>query len=124
MKLSLAARVTAAFLLVVLVLSFGSVALVAMSLRKSLEEGLSRSLEQDIATWRSLLDQEGRVLSVAARGLVNGPTLRAVLASDGMDQKTLDSIAQEQRALMDVDLFLLTDPSGKVRTGSLPGTLP
>ncbi len=124
MKLSLAARVTAAFLLVVLVLSFGSVALVAMSLRTSLEERLSHSLEQDLATWRSLLDQEGRVLSVASRSVVTGPTLRAVLASDGMDRATLDGIAEEQRALLDLDLFLLTDPSGKVRAGSLPGALP
>jgi methyl-accepting chemotaxis protein len=124
MKLSLAARVTAAFLLVVLVLSFGSVALVAMSLRKSLVERLSHNLDQDIATWRGLLDQEGRVLTVAARATVNGPTLRAVLASEGMDRMTLDGIAEEQRTLLDVDLLLLTDPSGKVRAGSLSGTLP
>ncbi|MFL5348537.1 MAG: methyl-accepting chemotaxis protein [Hyalangium sp.] len=124
MKLSLAARVTAAFLLVVLVLTFGSVALVAISLRSSLEERLARSLEQDVATWRGLLEQEGRVLSVAARGIVSAPALRALLASEGVDRATLDGIAEEQRALMEVDLLLFTDPSGKVRAGSLPGALP
>jgi methyl-accepting chemotaxis protein len=118
MKLSLAARVTAAFLLVVLVLSFGSVALVAMSLRDSLEEGLSRSLEQDISSWRNLLEQEGRVLSVIARATASSPVLRAVLASEGVDPDTLQEIATEQRALVGVDLFLLTDGEGKVRAGS------
>ncbi|MDY7229274.1 methyl-accepting chemotaxis protein [Hyalangium rubrum] len=124
MKLSLAARVTAAFLLVVLVLTFGSVALVAMSLRTSFEEGLVRSLEQDIAGWRSLLVQEGRVLSAAARGAVGGSVLHAVLTSDSVDRETLQGIADEQRSLMGVDLFLLLDPEGKVRAGSLTGPLP
>ncbi|WP_224365950.1 methyl-accepting chemotaxis protein [Hyalangium versicolor] len=124
MKLSLAARLTAAFLLVVLVLSFGSIALVAMSLRGSLRDRLSVNLDQDIASWRSLLDQEGRVLAVVARGVVNNPTLRALLSAEGMDRETLEGVAHEQRALMEVDLFLLTDPSGKVRAGSLQGTVP
>jgi len=124
MKLSLAARVTAAFLLVVLVLTFGSVALVAISLRTSLEERLTLSLERDIASWRSLLEQEGRVLAVAAHGAVNGPSLRAVLASEGMDRETLEGIAAEQRTLIGVDLVLLTGPNGKVRAGSLSGVSP
>ncbi|WP_224241836.1 methyl-accepting chemotaxis protein [Hyalangium gracile] len=124
MKLSLAARVTAAFLLVVMVLSFGSVAVVAVSLRRSLEERLSLSLDQDITSWRHLLEQEGRVLAVVAHGVVNSPTLRALLASEGVDGETLQGVANEQRALMDVDLLLLTDPSGKVRAGSLPGAQP
>ncbi|KFE67648.1 methyl-accepting chemotaxis protein [Hyalangium minutum] len=124
MKLSLAARVTAAFLLLVLLLTFGSVALVAISLRTSVEERLSRSLEGDISSWRTLLEQEGRVLSVAAHGAVNGPALRAVLASEGMDRETLEGIAAEQRGLIGVDLLLLTGPKGKVRAGSLSGTPP
>ncbi|MBN1204889.1 MAG: HAMP domain-containing protein [Myxococcaceae bacterium] len=124
MKLSLSARVTAAFLLVVFVLSIGSVALVAMSLRASLEERLSQSLEQDITYWRHLLEQEGRVLSVAARSAASSPSLRSALASDGGERATLEGIVSEQRALMGVDLFLLTDPSGKVRAGSLSGAMP
>jgi methyl-accepting chemotaxis protein len=124
MKLSLATRVTAAFLLVVLVLTFGSVALVAMSLRESLDERLTRSLEQDITYWRNLLEQEGRVLSVAAHAAASSPSLRSVLASEGMDRSTLEGIATEQRSLMGVDLFLFTEPSGKVRAGSLTGALP
>jgi methyl-accepting chemotaxis protein len=124
MKLSLAARVTVAFLLVVLVLSFGSVALVAITLRTNLEGGLSRSLEQDISGWRSLLEQEGRVLSVIGRATASSPVLRALLASEGVDLATLQEIAAEQRSLVGVDLFLLTDPEGKVRAGSLSGALP
>jgi methyl-accepting chemotaxis protein len=124
MKLSLAARVTAAFLLVVSVLTFGSVALVAMSLRTSLEERLALGLERDLASWRSLLEQEGRVLAVAANGAVNGPSLRAVLASEGMDRETLEGIAAEQRALIGADLLLLTGPNGKVRAGSFSGVPP
>ena len=124
MKLSLAARVTAAFLLLVLVLTFGSVALVAISLRTTLEERLRRSLEGDGSTWRTLLEQEGRVLAVAAHGAVNGPSLRAVLASEGMDRDTLEGIAAEQRTLMGVDLLMLTGPNGKVRAASLSGTPP
>jgi methyl-accepting chemotaxis protein len=124
MKLSLASRVTAAFLLVVVVLTFGSVALVAMSLRTSLEDGLVRRLEQDRASWRGLLEQEGRVLSAASRGAVSGPILRAVLASEGVDAQTLEGIAADQRSLMGVDLFVLLDPAGKVLAGSLASGLP
>jgi len=124
MKLSLASRVTAAFLLVVLVLTFGSVALVAMSLRASLEEGLVRRLEQDLANWRVLLAQEERVLSAAARGAASGPVLRAALASNDVDLDTLEGIAAEQRSLLGVDLFVLTDPRGKVHAGSAVGALP
>jgi methyl-accepting chemotaxis protein len=124
MKLSLASRVTVAFLLVVVVLTFGSVALVAMSLRASLEEGLVRRLEQDLASWRGLLEQEGRVLSVASRGAATGPILRAVLASEGVGVETLEGISADQRSLMGVDLFVLMDPAGKVHAGSLTGPLP
>jgi methyl-accepting chemotaxis protein len=124
MKLSLASRVTAAFLLVVVVLTFGSVALVAMSLRTSLEEGLVRRLDQDLSNWRFLLEQEGRVLEAAARGAVTGPVLRAALASADVDAQTLEGIAAEQRTLMEVDLFVLMDPAGKVRAGSLSSPLP
>ncbi len=124
MKLSLASRVTAAFLLVVVVLTFGSVALVAMSLRANLEEGLLRRLEQDLASWRGLLEQEARVLSAASRGAVSGPVLRAVLTSDDVDAQTLEDITTEQRSSMGVDLFVLTDPRGKVYAGSAEGPLP
>jgi methyl-accepting chemotaxis protein len=124
MKLSLASRVTAAFLLVVVVLTFGSVALVAMSLRDNLEDGLMRRVEQDLASWRGLLDQEGRVLSAASRGAVSGSILRAVLASDEVDAQTLEGIAIDQRSLMGVDLLALTDPAGRVRAGSATGPLP
>ncbi|ADO69999.1 Methyl-accepting chemotaxis protein [Stigmatella aurantiaca DW4/3-1] len=122
MKLSLAARVTAAFLLVVFVLTFGSVAMVALSLRKSLEEGLARNMEQDIVSWHGLLEQEGRVLAAAARGVANGPVLRSVLAGDA-ESTTLQGLVEEQRSLVGVDLLLLVDPSGKVRAGSLSGSM-
>ncbi|HEX8704022.1 MAG TPA: methyl-accepting chemotaxis protein [Myxococcaceae bacterium] len=124
MKLSLASRVTAAFLLVVVVLTFGSMALVAMLLRTSLEEGLVGRLEQDLATWRGLLAQEARVLAATSRGAVNGPILRAVLASEDVDTQTLEGIAADQRSLLGVDLFVLMDPRGTVRAGSAVGPLP
>jgi methyl-accepting chemotaxis protein len=119
MKLSLAARVTAALVFVIFVLTFGSVALVAMSLRASLEERLSNSLEQDMASWRTLLAQEERVLKVAAHGAVSGPTLGAVLSNEALGPEALQNIANEQRKLLGMDLFLLTQPDGKVRVGSL-----
>jgi methyl-accepting chemotaxis protein len=124
MKLSLASRVTAAFLLVVVVLTFGSVALVAMLLRTSLEEGLVGRLEQDLASWRGLLEQEGRVLTATSRGAVSGPILRAVLASEDVDTQTLEGISADQRSLLGVDLFVIMDPKGKVRAGSAEGPLP
>ncbi|SEK31126.1 Methyl-accepting chemotaxis protein [Stigmatella aurantiaca] len=124
MKLSLAARVTAAFLLVVFVLTFGSVAMVALSLRKSLEEGLARDMEQDISSWRGLLEQEERVLAAAARGIVTRTVVRSVFEGSGAEAAALQDIAGEQRALLGVDLLLLIDSSGKVRAGSFTGTMP
>jgi methyl-accepting chemotaxis protein len=124
MKLSLAARVTAALVFVIFVLTFGSVALVAVSLRASLEERLAHSLEQDIASWRTLLAQEERVLTVAAHGAVSGPILRAVLSNETLGQEALQNIAHEQRTLLGMDLLLLTRPDGKVRVGSLSGEPP
>ncbi len=124
MKLSLASRVTAAFLLVVVVLTFGSVGLVGMLLRTSLEEVLLGRLELDLATWSALLEQEGRVLAATSRGAVNGPILRAVLASEDVDTRTLEGIAADQRSLLAVDLFVLMDPKGRVRAGSAVGPLP
>jgi methyl-accepting chemotaxis protein len=123
MKLSLASRVTAAFLLVVVVLTFGSVALTAMLLRTSLEEGLVSRLDQDLASWRGLLVQEERVLWATARGAANGPALRAALTSEDVDTQTLEGIAAEQRSLLGVDLFVFMDAAGKVRAGSAMGPL-
>ena len=124
MKLSLAARVTAAFLLVVVTLSAGSVALVAASLRTSLSERLSQGLDQDMASWRSLLEQEGRVLSVVAHGLVNGSALRAALVGGRLEPAALENLVREQREMMEVDLFLFLDPNGKVLASSLEGPPP
>ncbi|HVG58158.1 MAG TPA: methyl-accepting chemotaxis protein [Hyalangium sp.] len=124
MKLSLAARVTAALVFVIFVLTFGSVALVAMSLRASLEERLVHNLEQDIVSWRTLLAQEERVLTVAAHGAVSGPTLRAVLSNEALDPGALQNIANEQRSLLGMDLVLLTRPDGTVRVGSLSSEPP
>jgi methyl-accepting chemotaxis protein len=124
MKLSLAARMTAALVFVIFVLTFGSVALVAMSLRTSLQQRLTDSLDQDIASWRTLLAQEERVLTVAAHGAVSGPILRAVLSNEDIDRETLESIANEQRTALVMDLVLLTLPDGKVLVGSLDGEAP
>lgn len=121
---SLAARLTAAFTLVILLLTVVSVTLAAMSLRAPLQAELASRLEQDQSAWRTLLEQEARVLSALARGAATSPVLRAALSSEAVDTRALQALAAEHRGLLAVDLLLITGLDGKSLAGTHSGPVP
>ncbi|RJS16173.1 methyl-accepting chemotaxis protein [Corallococcus sp. H22C18031201] len=123
MTLSLAARLTAAFILVFLVLTAGSVVLTGMSLRSRMTAGLASSLEQDEAAWNALQEQEERALVAVARAASAGPVLRAELTRGVAEVKALQAQARAQRDLLGVDVLLLAGADGALLAGSRDGAV-
>ncbi|MBE4747695.1 methyl-accepting chemotaxis protein [Corallococcus sp. ZKHCc1 1396] len=122
MTLSLAARLTAALSAVVIALTLGTVSLMGWSLRSRVEAEMVSALGRDAMRWQSLKDQELRVLKELARVAVANPAFasEARRASPGGPEAGL---LADQRALLGVDLLVLTGPDGALVTSTREGSL-
>ncbi|WP_408891664.1 methyl-accepting chemotaxis protein [Myxococcus faecalis] len=121
---SLAARLTAAITLVILVLTALCVTFTGVVLRSRMDTELAHSLTQDESAWSRLVAQEGRTLRVLLRSAAANARLRALLSGPTLDSAALQAFAKEQQALVSVELLLITRPEGELVAGSYAGALP
>ncbi|MCP3058189.1 methyl-accepting chemotaxis protein [Myxococcus sp. K38C18041901] len=121
---SLAARLTAAITLVILVLTALCVTFTGVVLRSRMDAELAHSLLQDESAWSRLVAQEGRTLRVLLRSAAANARLRELLSGATVDAAALQAFAKEQQALVSVELLLITRPEGELLAGSYAGALP
>ncbi|WP_342379221.1 methyl-accepting chemotaxis protein [Myxococcus stipitatus] len=121
---SLAARLTATITLVILVLTALCVTFTGVVLRSRMDTALAQSLTQDEAAWSRLIAQEARTLKVLLRSVAANERLRSLLSGAAVDARALQAFADEQKALVSVELFLVANPKGALLAGSAPGPLP
>ncbi|MCK8502552.1 methyl-accepting chemotaxis protein [Myxococcus fulvus] len=121
---SLAARLTAAITLVILVLTALCVTFTGVVLRSRMDTELAHSLTQDESAWSRLVAQEGRTLRVLLRSAAANARLRELLSGPTLDAAALQAFAREQQALVSVELLLITRPEGELVAGSYAGALP
>ncbi|AKF80038.1 methyl-accepting chemotaxis protein [Myxococcus fulvus 124B02] len=121
---SLAARLTAAITLVILVLTALCVTFTGVVLRSRMDTELAHSLTQDESAWSRLVAQEGRTLRVLLRSAAANARLRELLSGPTLDAAALQAFAKEQQALVSVELLLITRPEGELVAGSYAGALP
>ncbi|MBZ4408052.1 methyl-accepting chemotaxis protein [Myxococcus faecalis] len=121
---SLAARLTAAITLVILVLTALCVTFTGVVLRSRMDTELAHSLTQDESAWSRLVAQEGRTLRVLLRSAAANARLRELLSGPTLDSAALQAFAKEQQALVSVELLLITRPEGELVAGSYAGALP
>ncbi|WP_338869755.1 methyl-accepting chemotaxis protein [Myxococcus stipitatus] len=121
---SLAARLTATITLVILVLTALCVTLTGVVLRSRMNTALVHSLAQDEAAWSRLVAQEARTLRVLLRSAAANDRLRSLLSGAAVDARALQAFADEQKALVSVELLLIANPEGGLLAGSAPGPLP
>ncbi|MFY1824679.1 methyl-accepting chemotaxis protein [Myxococcus fulvus] len=121
---SLAARLTAAITLVILVLTALCVTFTGVVLRSRMDAELAHSLTQDESAWGRLVAQEGRTLRVLLRSAAANARLRELLSGATLDAALLQAFAKEQQALVSVELLLITRPEGELVAGSYAGALP
>ncbi len=118
---SLAARLTAAISLVVLLLTAVSVTLTGLSLRSRSNEAREALQAQDEASWRRLLEEEARVLASLGRVAAADSGLRSLISAGPVEARPLQALVTGQQALLGVELLLVTGPEGGVLAASLPG---
>jgi len=120
---SLAARLTAAITLVILVLTALCVTFTGVVLRSRMNSELALALSQDEAAWSRLVTQEARTLKVLMRGLSADPRLGALLAREKVDVEALRAFTMAQKAVVSVELLLVADPEGRPLAGSFTDQL-
>ncbi|RKG99484.1 methyl-accepting chemotaxis protein [Corallococcus sp. CA053C] len=124
MTLSLAARLTAALTAVVVALTLGTVLLMGLSLRSRVDTEMVSVLARDAIRWESLKEQEVRVVTELARVAAANPVFAQELSRASPGRAGTGLLA-DQRALLGVDLLVLTAADGTLvastREGSLSG---
>jgi methyl-accepting chemotaxis protein len=120
----LATRISLLTTLLVLAAVAGSLGAVAFSLTSDFRAALEADLRRGILTANALLTQEGAVLDASTGALAQTPLLQAALGSVAVDDRTLQGIADEQRATLGAELLLLLGPKGEPRVSSPRGLAP
>ncbi|TQF11763.1 methyl-accepting chemotaxis protein [Myxococcus llanfairpwllgwyngyllgogerychwyrndrobwllllantysiliogogogochensis] len=121
---SLAARLTIAITLVILALTALCVTFTGVVLRSRMDTELAQALTHDESAWSRLVAQEARTLKVLLRSAAANAQLRALLSGATVDAKALQTFSEEQKALVSVELLLITTPEGGLLAGSYREPLP
>ncbi|NTX15292.1 methyl-accepting chemotaxis protein [Myxococcus sp. CA056] len=121
---SLAARLTIAITLVILALTALCVTFTGVVLRSRMDTELAQALTHDESAWSRLVAQEARTLKVLLRSAAANTQLRALLSGATVDAKALQTFSEEQKALVSVELLLITTPEGGLLAGSYREPLP
>ncbi|NTX04940.1 methyl-accepting chemotaxis protein [Myxococcus sp. CA040A] len=121
---SLAARLTIAITLVILALTALCVTFTGVVLRSRMDTELAQALTHDESAWSRLVAQEARTLKVLLRSAAANAQLRALLSGATVDAKALQAFSEEQKALVSVELLLITTPEGGLLAGSYRESLP
>src|SRR5687768_1469279 len=90
-------------------------------LRRELRVALEADLQATAMALTSQVQGATDRLLTAARIVAEEPRLKAAVNTPGLDQATLDDIAEELRALARWDLLVLTDPDATVLAVAAPG---
>ncbi|NTX56425.1 methyl-accepting chemotaxis protein [Myxococcus sp. CA039A] len=121
---SLAARLTIAITLVILALTALCVTFTGVVLRSRMDTELAQALTHDESAWSRLVAQEARTLKVLLRSAAANTQLRALLSGATVDAKALQTFSEDQKALVSVELLLITTPEGGLLAGSYREPLP
>jgi methyl-accepting chemotaxis protein len=122
--LRLATRISLLTTLFVLAAIAGSLGAVAFSLTSDFRENLEADIKRALLTVSALLTQEGAALDAAIGAVAQAPLLQAALGSSAVDGRTLQGVADEQRAAVGAEGLFLLGPDGAVRASSPKGLPP
>jgi methyl-accepting chemotaxis protein len=114
----LATRIGLLTTLVVFAAIAGSLGAVAVSLRSDVKSNLEEELKRAQVSLETLLFQQGSVLAAGTGAVAGAAFLQSLMTSGAVDAATLQGVADEQRTALGVDVLLLLDPQGKVRSAS------
>ena len=118
----LATRISLLATLLVLLAVVGSLGAVLLSLDRDFRLTLEAELRRAMLTVSALLTQEGAVLDAATGAVAKAPLFQALLGSGVVDERTLQGVADEQRASLAVEALFLLGSEAQVRAASPEGT--
>jgi len=114
----LATRISLLATLLVLLAVVGSLGAVLLSLDRDFRHNLDAELNRAMLTVSALLTQEGAVLDAATGAVAKAPLFQALLSNGAVNERTLEGVADEQRAALGVEVLLLLGPEGEFRAAS------
>jgi methyl-accepting chemotaxis protein len=117
----LATRIGLLTTLVVFTAIAGSLGAVAISLRRDVHRTLEEDLQRAQVSLETLIFQQGSVLAAGTGAVASAAFLQAVMTSAAVDPATLQGVADEQRTALGVDVLMLLDARGVVRSVSPAG---